>query len=651
MKVNSARSLDVTDVPQTGEQSLFYFLLKASSSVGESTIGRSPWIIVGSPYSLPFHEGFSGGTIENSFWTRGKEGKNNFDIVNEASSDNDGGCLKFLADKRGESATISSGKIDLAQANNPNLLFSYYAVPGKDDVIQVEISKDGNTPQVVSTINYKDLDGDEGWRIKKVDLNNFKGARFIILTLRGTDNNPKATAIMIDDINVRNNFDYNLDARLTAPKQVIAGQSAQCLVTIRNIGDKVAEDYTIDLYANNKIVATLRGETLAPEASKTVTMLYKSKVTDPEVSKLKAVVVFDKDMDKADNISKTLDINLKASDLPAINDLVGRVDESEDIVTLTWTAPDTKISVKTEDFEGFKAFEIKDLSPWTIEGDRERKTVVWDGFTFPHAGEPFPFIVFNPSEITEYDLSRWCAPHSGKQLLASISNYSAKGNDSWLISPSLSGKKQIVRFWAKSLDGYESLEVRCSKTTADTAALNNVLITENKVRNKWKEYQVELPEGTKYFAIHVTSKFQQMLMLDDITYESGVGTIIGFNIYRDGQNIGTVDAQTTIFKDNAADKGNHNYTVTVIYDEGESRMSNSVSAVTSLKDNVKAETIVRTIPGYIVISNSIGQEVAVFAANGKQVFSGSGQQNLLIPMMRNTYVVKVGNKAYNVLVP
>ena len=80
-------------------------------------------------------------------------------------------------------------------------------------------------------------------------------------------------------------------------------------------------------------------------------------------------------------------------------------------------------------------------------------------------------------------------------------------------------------------------------------------------------------------------------------------------------------------------------------------MSNSVSAVTSLKDNVKAETIVRTIPGYIVISNSIGQEVAVFAANGKQVFSGSGQQNLLIPMMRNTYVVKVGNKAYNVLVP
>ena len=201
------------------------------------------------------------------------------------------------------------------------------------------------------------------------------------------------------------------------------------------------------------------------------------------------------------------------------------------------------------------------------------------------------------------------------------------------------------------MDGYESLEVRCSKTTADTAALNNVLITENKVRNKWKEYQVELPEGTKYFAIHVTSKFQQMLMLDDITYESGVGTIIGFNIYRDGQNIGTVDAQTTIFKDNAADKGNHNYTVTVIYDEGESRMSNSVSAVTSLKDNVKAETIVRTIPGYIVISNSIGQEVAVFAANGKQVFFGSGQQNLLIPMMRNTYVVKVGNKAYNVLVP
>lgn len=644
------RSLDITDVPQTGEQSLFYFLLKASSSVGESKIGRSPWIIAGSPYTLPFHEGFPDGNIENGFWTRGKDGKNNIEIVNETSSDNDGGCLKFLADKSGESASISSGKIDLAQANNPSLLFSYYAVPGKDNVIEIEISKDGKDPQVVSTINYKDLEGDEGWRIKKVDLNNFKGSRFIILTLRGIDNNQKATAVLIDDINIRNVFDYNLDARLVAPKQVTAGQSAQCLVTVRNIGDKVADDYTIDLYANNKIVATLRGEILAPEASKTFTMLYKSKVTDPEVSKLKAVVVFDKDMDKADNTSQTLDINLKASDLPAINDLTGHVDEAGDIVTLTWTAPDTKISETTEDFEGFKAFEIKDLSPWTMEGDRERKTGVWEDFTFPHAGEPFPFIVFNPSEITEYDLSRWCTPHSGKQFLASITNYSAKGNNGWLISPSLSGKKQTIRFWAKSFDGYESIEVRCSKTTADTASLNNVLMTENKIRNKWKEYQVELPEGTKYFAIRVTSKFQQMLMLDDITYESGVGTIIGFNIYRDGQNIATVDAQTTIFKDNTADKGNHNYTVTVIYDEGESRMSNSVSAVTSLKDNAKAETIVRTIPGHIVISNSSGQEVAVFAANGKQVFSGSGQQNLLIPMMRNTYVVKVGNKVYNVLV-
>ena len=645
------RSLDITDVPQTGEQSLFYFLLKASSSVGESKIGRSPWIIAGAPYTLPFHEGFPDGNIENGFWTRGKDGKNNIEIVDETSSDNDGGCLKFLADKSGESASISSGKIDLAQANNPSLLFSYYAVPGKDNVIEIEISKDGKDPQVVSTINYKDLEGDEGWRIKKVDLNNFKGSRFIILTLRGIDNNQKATAILIDDINIRNVFDYNLDARLVAPKQVTAGQSAQCLVTVRNIGDKVADDYTIDLYANNKIVATLRGEILAPEASKTFTMLYKSKVTDPEVSKLKAVVVFDKDMDKADNTSQTLDINLKASDLPAINDLTGHVDEAGDIVTLTWTAPDTKISETTEDFEGFKAFEIKDLSPWTMEGDRERKTGVWEDFTFPHAGEPFPFIVFNPSEITEYDLSRWCTPHSGKQFLASITNYSAKGNNGWLISPSLSGKKQTIRFWAKSFDGYESIEVRCSKTTADTASLNNVLMTENKIRNKWKEYQVELPEGTKYFAIRVTSKFQQMLMLDDITYESGVGTIIGFNIYRDGQNIATVDAQTTIFKDNTADKGNHNYTVTVIYDEGESRMSNSVSAVTSLKDNAKAETIVRTIPGHIVISNSSGQEVAVFAANGKQVFSGSGQQNLLIPMMRNTYVVKVGNKVYNVLVP
>ena len=55
-------------------------------------------------------------------------------------------------------------------------------------------------------------------------------------------------------------------------------------------------------------------------------------------------------------------------------------------------------------------------------------------------------------------------------------------------------------------------------------------------------------------------------------------TIVGYNIYRDGEKIATSDKEEYV---DAAPVGDHTYNVTTVYDLGESRFSNEVFAATS----------------------------------------------------------------------
>ena len=64
----------------------------------ENVAGPSNWVagtlVVGAPYTLPFHNSFKGGTIENQFIGLESSGKNTmWAVTNDVSSDNDNGSI------------------------------------------------------------------------------------------------------------------------------------------------------------------------------------------------------------------------------------------------------------------------------------------------------------------------------------------------------------------------------------------------------------------------------------------------------------------------------------------------------------------------------------------------------------------------------
>ena len=65
-----------------------------------------------------------------------------------------------------------------------------------------------------------------------------------------------------------------------------------------------------------------------------------------------------------------------------------------------------------------------------------------------------------------------------------------------------------------------------------------------------------------------------MMLLDDISYTTGDGTLTGYNVYRDGQWIDNVAATATSHTDATAGDTDHAYTITAMYSRGESAHSN-----------------------------------------------------------------------------
>ena len=161
--------------------------------------------------------------------------------------------------------------------------------------------------------------------------------------------------------------------------------------------------------------------------------------------------------------------------------------------------------------------------------------------------------------------------HSGKQFLAAftINQDMAMGNrvSDWLISPMLSGDAQSVSFWYKTLNksnGTPSFKVAYSTTdslyTSFTHTVTDTVI--NMKTAEWQKMTVSLPAGARYFAIHHTTpiNINQVLMIDDITYERGNGTVTGYKIYRDGNYLTTVTSPA--YTDNTGSA--HVYNVTVV---------------------------------------------------------------------------------------
>ena len=154
--------------------------------------------------------------------------------------------------------------------------------------------------------------------------------------------------------------------------------------------------------------------------------------------------------------------------------------------------------------------------------------------------------------------------------------------------------------------------------------------------------------GTNSTIFYFVGTNYTILMLPH-RFVSGDLTVTGYNIYRDGGLIGTVDSTVTSYTDNNAADGDHTYYVTVVYAQGESDLSNPATPTATGITNVNSGVLyVGSTDGAVVVRNA-DAPVSIYSLGGELV-AAAPAGNAYLPVKQGTYIAKVGGKAFKLIV-
>ena len=644
IKAATTRNLEAdvtTDNMDEGNQNSKYYVVVACNKAGEPD---DSWISafnyglrypIGRPYTLPFADSFTDNSIFRSVG-------GDMDFSNE--SVDEGGysfeCKPFFRDG---TASYTSGKISLKGAVNPELAFYYKGEPGKKVTIEVKARKSDGTYDVLKTIDLSKQTGESKWIEDKVSLADYIDQRYVCVRFDVTSEQGAST--LLDNFRVSDIYEYDLHTSMTVSPKITKGRIAHADVTVKNIGDNPVANYQVLLTGNGEVVAdSTDAVALQPLEVRTYHFIRPtSSVNDNAISKIdfKATVNYEDDLNNADNTANGT-TDLKVSDGTTVGNL--QADGQTGSVKLTWNTPAAKERV-IDDFESYSPWSIA-FGDWTlIDGNGAPAGPVWGGLTYPHQGEPFAFIIFNPENI-DPDNKRHnpsLEAHSGTQYAAvprEVQGTAYYYGDNWLISPQLSGEPQTVSFYVHNVGMTDNGGVYTNYpndyqvlyTTGDPETQNFVVLqdTVRLTTGEWVEVSLDVPDSTRYFAIHevtVPSKDNLPIVfgVDDATFTPGFGRILGYNIYCDGKLVGHTDTDgTTEFTVNSLPDGNHSFSVTVRYPEGESLPVDATASVTTAIDKVIADGQphdIYSLGGVLVRKNALttdGLPAGVYIINGKK---------------------------------
>ena len=174
--------------------------------------------------------------------------------------------------------------------------------------------------------------------------------------------------------------------------------------------------------------------------------------------------------------------------------------------------------------------------------------------------------------------------------------------------------------------GDESYEVLASST--DNAIESFELVAAKTCSTtEWEEVTIDLPEGTQYFAIRHTSPDIWGMMLDDITYQGQGAELASFNIYFQGELVGSVAGDVTTYTgaaDKLVDGKRMAFDVTAVYTNGvESLPATAVITITTDIHQISADgqpVDIYTIDGRLVRSQakSLDGLRGVYVVNGQK---------------------------------
>lgn len=656
-----------------GYQDLLQYAVRTNGASSNSGYYITNALVVGPTISAPYKESFAAGNVENGFaWLESNEAVANratastWTLSTDVSADNDGGCA-YWSDiegsyssytiEAGDECSINTPKLSVKNTTNPTLSFSYYAPAKTKAKLEIVVATPDGAETTLKTIDLSKKTT-SGWVSEEADLSAFKNERYFFVKFHGIAEDDDIE-MGVDNINVLDKLDYNLAATsISVPSKVKAGTSAPVVVGVKNWGANAASNFRVVLYSNDVAVDTVAVENeLASFEETSVETTLPVKINAPEQLSVKAEVVYANDLKADDNTTETKTVSVVQPKTPKVSDLTAE-NPSYPTVNLAWSAPaKPEFATVTDGFEDYEDFAIDEFGGWQTSCGNDQALAMgfWNAYQYPNQGTAFGFIVFNLSQV--YPGADLVTPnpgldaHTGKKYAmspyrADVSNF--LDNDSWLISPSLSGKAQTISFYVNNLattDGAyaESYDVLGSKTNTDLSSFTK--IGDTRVANgsvvasdgsNWTKVSVDIPEGTKYFAIHQTTSGDHAFLfgVDDVTYESGAegasDSIVAYNIYRDGELIATVDGKTFAFTDDVRVDGEHVYNVTVVYEDAEgnqseSGFSNDATVVTSIEAIEAIENAssynVYTLDGKVVMKDAKslnGLKKGVYIINDKK---------------------------------
>lgn len=603
-----------------GDQDMINYALSAENETGEGPRAMSPGIIVGKPYDLPFEEHFKGGRLDNTMWFIEEKGseESTFSLMQGFSADGDGGCAGYVSASAKDAALLGSGKISLKGAANPTLVFSTKSTmaDAKGKVV-VYIRKPDLSEKQLCVVDYSKLDNSaKDWHTTSVTIPaEYTSLPYVMFTF--VTSAAEGESVYFDQIYVRDVVAKDLRATLSAPSKVRKGDKVTAHVMVTNMGSVAVDNYTVNLYAGDKLVDTKTvKESLASYASRTEALTYSTSVMDASPLKLKAEVVVEGESTPEDN-EDTAEVVLNVSTLTG-PDAVTATASDESTVVVEWTKVNETSDRVTDDFDAYAAWSKDSFGDWTsVYGEKGiAKGPFSNSYPHPNENERFAYTVVEPSTWLPAELLDKYAclkPHSGVHYLASF--YSVENSqfipaDNWLISPSLSGEAQTVSFWANNFNSQgtkytENFEVLYSTSGITLDDFKSTGKKFEATTGEWKEYTVDLPAGATYFAIHNNTADTYMFMLDDVTYTAGCGKVLGYNVYRNGKLLKRVEPNAELRITDKVPSGKHTYAVSALYAGGESEATKSA--------------VVTDINGVV---NAIDGTFDVFTVDGKRIAKG-----------------------------
>lgn len=655
-------SIDVTVDLATAQQSVYFYVF-AKSTGGLSQGMYTNSVVMGTPYDLPFNESFAGSypaqqwyveVPRSGYWQTTKRGS----MPTADAQDLDSGLVSFCPEETGDEGFMHTGKLSTFDCPDPTLEFYYYNVRGSQNRLELKATGNGADWSVVKTITIGDPNLGNGWKQCSISLKDFASTGFLQVGFHAY-NVDGITSIHLDNIAIRQVHEHDLAIdNIFAPSALGVGNQAAISVQISNCGASTSDNFDVVLYRDGQPVATQSGTELAPGGRRTFSFPQTADRTWGTQVEYRAVVNYAADRFTANNSSRTVSMQITRPELPAVSDLTAATEGST--ATLTWSTP--AYNSTCDGFESYSPFAINSFGDWTTIDADGSETATVTSYTWPNAGAPQAWIVFDPVSLdiaTEEDgTPSMFAPHCGDKMLVSFSAANGKDDD-WLISPPLNGKAQTVTFYIKSSTdfyGFEEYQFLTSKSRALDLSTFEVIEENHDVPAVWTKVSFDLEEGTAYFAIRNIGQMKYALCIDDVTYapaSMAATELQGFNVYCNGSKLtdAPIDANTYVYGNIKAGES-YTFTVTAVYDEGESAHSNAAVVGESGIDAPAALGPAKVYGqrGIIVIEGCEGLTYKAFSTDGTLIALGTAHGTTRIAATPGIYIVAVDGSARKVIV-